>query len=210
MKKLIVLICLAVASVTIFYSCKKENSKPTPAPISVEQKFDIEKSELKSILADLNSEEKTLRDWWDRVVKWVKSHIGISQIYINGQPTCGGTHPCGPCPGMCLNSALVAGGENGDISQDDLNLGLRPLLFTIIEKKADPSKHKLLIEIPLNYVNDFIMNESFRVDNDANLPEFIVTELGATSITVKAGLYPTVINEETGNTVTIVNITVVK
>jgi hypothetical protein len=207
MKKLIFgSLFLAVVGIGVF-SCEKNQELKTPS--NTERKLDIEKVELQNILNDLGSEEKVGPGWWEKVKKWVNSHSGRSQEYINGLPACSGGGGCGPCAGICIGgSGFSTGGENGEISDSDLNLGLRPLLFTVILNSNSPNDYKLIIDIPNQYVEDFIMNGVLKLDDDIALPDFIVKPLNANSGLMKSGTYPTVINSENGDVTTIVNLTI--
>jgi hypothetical protein len=207
MKKLIFgTLFLASVGVGVF-SCEK--NPEIEIPLNTERKLDIEKVELQNILNNLSSEEKVGPGWWEKFEKWVNSHSGRSQEYLNGQPACSGGGGCGPCAGICIGgSGLTIGGENGEITDSDLNSGLRPLLFTVILNSNSPNDYKLIIDIPHQYVEDFIMDGVLKLNNDIALPDFIVTPLNSNSGLMKSGTYPTVINSKNGDVTTIVNLTI--
>ena len=170
--------------------------------------FDISLEEFQQILDSKNSLEKS-PPWFEKFKKWVRAHTGNSQILVDGQPTCFGNGGCGPCPGICFGSSIVDGGDNGDpVSDKEFILGLRAIAFSIFENQSNANKRKMVIQIPSEYADDFIMNNLFEVESDEFLPMFYVSESGFNSITVEEGRYPVIVSANDGMTRTIVNITV--
>jgi hypothetical protein len=207
MKKLIILSAFALATVIAFNSCEKSAARENT---TVTEKLDIDSKELNRLLNEMNSQEKIGPGWWEKVKKWVNSHSGSSQVYVNGQPTCFGSGGCGPCAGICFSSGISQGGENGEISEEELSQGLKPMLFTLFEKKENNVvvDRKLVIEIPSAYVSAFVMNGKLTILNDSDLPDFFASAGGFTTVTAKAGQYATTTNQSTGTVTAIVNVSV--
>ncbi len=211
MKKLIYgSLFLAILGIGIV-GCKKETINEGITPTSVVESnkdiYDISLEEFEYILNSQNSEEKA-PPWWEKFKKWVNSHSGSSQIYVEGQPSCSGGGGCGPCAGLCVGGMVANDNNDGQISAEDLSLGLSPIAFSIFVNSADENQIKLVIQIPLEYEENFIMNGTFRVEKDEVLPSFYVNEAGFNSILMKKGIYPVIRSSIDGMSRTIVNITV--
>ena len=193
-----------------FMSCQKKKIEFNPSKSlsenSNQEKLDISFDEFNLILADLNSTNRAAPGWWENFKKWIKSHSGNAQQYVNGQPSCFGSGGCGPCAGICFGSIIDGGGGSGGVSESEFVLGLRALAFSIIEKNGGAPQKKMVIEIP-DYEEDFVKDNKFVVNNDEYLPSFFATEAGLNSIMVKAGTYPAITSPQDGITRTIVNIT---
>lgn len=203
MKKLIFgTLFLALVGIGVF-SCEKNKGISTST--QSESITEKQKNELQSILNSLNSQENIGPGWWEKFKEWVNSKSGSSQLWVNGQPACHGSAGCGPCAGICP-FGLVEGGDDGSISDADLNEGFRPLQFTFIENSQNSNDIRLLVEIPSNYVGDFVSNDDVYVAENTYLPEFLVHPLSASSILMKQGIYPAIIDPQSGNAQTIIDI----
>jgi ferredoxin len=183
------------------FSCEKNQEIKTSS--KTENTFESQKNELQNILKDLNSEEKVAPGWWEKVKDWVHSKSGSSQRWVNGQPSCFGDGGCGPCAGFCP-FGIVAGGEDGNITDSELSAGFRPLLFTFVENSD--SEIRLIVEIPSSFKSDFVTNNGVYVAEDSYLPEFLVKALKANTILIKKGFYPVIIDSVSGNAQTIIDI----
>ena len=154
--------------------CNKEamvNENLEANQSSQSAKFDISLEEFQQILDSETSLEKA-PPWVEKLKKWIKAHSGNSQQYVDGQPSCFGDGGCGPCAGICFGSGLIAGGDDGEITQEEFVLGLRSIAFSIFENKGNTSQRKMIIQIPSEYENEFIRGNAFVIDNDENLPSF--------------------------------------
>ncbi len=203
MKKLILgTLFLALVGIGSF-SCEK--NREIKSSSKTENTFEVKKIELENILRDLNSQEKAGPGWWEKVKDWVHSKSGSSQKWVNGQPACFGDGGCGPCAGICP-FGLVHGGPFGNISDIELSAGFRPLLFSFVENSNN--EIRLIVEIPNSYKVDFVMNNGVYVAEDTYLPNFLVKPMKASSIIIKKGFYPAVIDTLSGNAHTIIDIVI--
>ena len=190
----------------IMLSCTKSEIETTNSithqEINFEDRLSISRAESNGIIAELSSIDKVGPRWWERFKKFVQDHIGTPQKYVNGSPICHGNSNCGPCPGVCA-FAGIAGNKNGSISDEELAEGLRPLRWSILESSelsliTDNEvilQRKFLIQIPLEYKNDFIMNEVMIINDNVFLPDSYVNETDFSSIMLESGIYPAIQSE---------------
>jgi hypothetical protein len=57
-------------------------------------------------------------------------------------------------------------------------------------------QRKFLMQIPLEYKNDFIMNEVMIINDNVFLPDFYVNETDFSSIMLESGIYPAIQSED--------------
>ena len=189
-----------------FVACEKHE---TAVSQNVELPIRIDKQELEQIISSINTEEKIGpgKGWWEKVKKWFNDHAGSAQKYKDGQPQCFGSGGCGPCAGICFGGSMSENNDNGHVSEDDYNKGIRSLLFTLIEKD---NTYKMLIEIPRDFKNDFIMDELLQINSDELLPAFYTENTDLESVTVLTGVYATSEDSITGNCYSVVDVKVKK
>jgi hypothetical protein len=206
MKKLI--LAVSAFAMIAMVACQKEEVAINPATSTVQnpgvENLDISVEEFSQILTELHSTDRA-PGWWEDFKKWVKSHTGNSQQFVNGQPVCVGNGGCGPCPGICFGSIMDGGSNGGGVSQAEFQVGLRAIAFSIVRQAGNPHIRRMIIEIP-EYEGDFIHGNKFRVEADEYLPAFFASEAGVNSIKVKEGNYPVIGSPQDDVTLTIVNI----
>ncbi len=141
----------------------------------------------------------------EKIKKWVHDHTGTSQQYVNGQPTCFGNGGCGPCAGIgCfLSIDLNNGGNNGELTTEQLSAGLRTFRFAIIELSST-EELKVMVEFN-NYLDDFIKDGYLLIPDDITLSESFVSDLDYNHISIDAGNYPVFYDENTGFYQTVLN-----
>jgi hypothetical protein len=194
---------LLIAAVGIgFIGCEKDITETNDKiENSQDNKLSISLQEFQNILS-INNAEKA-GPGWEKFKKWVKAHTGNTQRYNDGQAVCMGNGGCGPCPGVCFGSTMYDGGDNGELTDEEYNLGLRAISLSILESS---NEYLLLIAFPTIFENEFISNDIFIIDDTEYLPDFYSTEAGYSAIAVEPGNYPVIQNQDDSLTYTIVNI----
>jgi len=195
-------ILVAILGVALWSCNKPEVESPIESKVINENVINSE--EINSILTEINSEAELPPNWWKKVVRWVKAHTGGSQKYIDGQPACIGTGGCGPCAGICFSIwATPISGNTGNLSQNELQQGLRPFVFGIIEN-VNTNEVKVLLEFH-EYTGDFIQDGFVRIENEELIDGDLTLECDCNSIKLLPGDYPVFENDTDGTLQTIVN-----
>jgi hypothetical protein len=207
MKKTLFSIVVVFITITMTSCFKSEGNNLSTSIASAESQFTISKSEFENVLRELNSSERT-PNWIVSLIKWGKRHTGTPQRYNNfGVPECSGNYNCGPCPGFCMFPPSIEFVSDSLITDfNDSILGLRPVLFKLIQKADSTQLHKLIIEYPTQFDSEILRNESINFDYDEILPSGLTDFSGYNEIRIIAGTYPIIRDLNSGRTMTIVNI----
>lgn len=210
--KYLVIIALLMSCLVI--SCDEEMEKlPQNTPSSLHLKT-YDKGAIETILNQVNSPARyqDLSYWeaWNPLY-YVEGLSGEPELDPQ-DPKCAGLSggDCGECPGFCtrgtnvLGKSVVSGNSNssGVISQVNYNNGYRLYSFTLVRHRQTGVEKIMFDFTDRDY---FLRNGNLHIPKDVLLNDQMTRTLQKQSITLKAGIYPTVVDPTTRHPQTIVD-----
>ncbi|MBK7183747.1 MAG: hypothetical protein IPH89_12875 [Bacteroidetes bacterium] len=190
MKKIVLSLSAGfIITALVFVSCDKQVTKPVQEELTKIGTMTFSSSEIHS-LESIETLLSKCNETRGPIIRWIKKHTG-THLFNN----CSGTHPCGPCPGICIPLAIVSQpDEDGVLTQAEIADHMGLMATTNIDG--------VHMRVSFNDNSLYTTNNTFYVPQDIELGPQSAAIYEASSFIIKKGVYPlgrggqTVINVE--------------